>query len=224
MLDRSYQVFSNGGKVDEQCEKTVNGTISQIRASSNDSCVIKHFNKRSFSESLLKEYLLPQLKAKQTEVQFDERFKAFQAKAVNITTIICRNPRVFNPDLRALLRSKRMEKDGKTKEIDCLQKHILIKNKPVDEECKKVVASIQDEFYNSTAGDMKRVFAAPNDNLIDLKCSAEKARKAQLFEKIFFFVVLAATKNMNDKQINTLLRSADGVIGGSSRLIFECMM
>jgi hypothetical protein len=100
----------------------------------------------------------------------------------------------------------------------------MVKNKPLSEECKTVVDSIEKQFYDQTESDMRRVFAPPNNNLIDLKCSADGAKKNQLFERVFFFVVLATTKNMNDKQINALLRSAEVVIAGSTRLIFDCMV
>lgn len=224
LLDRSFQIFNNGANVDAECELAVNSTIQTIRSSSDNVCVSDFFKKKSVSETLLKEFLIPQFKSTQTEVKFDESFAVFKAKAVNISKVICDNDDIFKPDLRSMMKTGRLQKDSKTKEIECLQKYIMAKNKPLDEECSKIVSTIKEDFYNSTGADMRRAFAAPNDNLVNLVCAAEKAKKIQMFEKVFFFVVLAATKNMNDKQIDVLLRSAEGVISSSTRLIFECMM
>lgn len=224
LLDRSFQIFNHGEKVDDKCEQAVNSTISKIRSSSNDVCVADFLRKKHVSETLLKEYLLPQFRSSQNEVEFDDRFTIFKNKAVNISLVICNNNDVFRPDLRAMMKNGRLQKESKSKEIECLQHHIMIKNKPLSDECKKIVDGIKDEFYNSTGSDMRRVFAAPNDNLVNLKCSEDKAKHIQMFEKVFFFVVLAATKNMNDKQIDVLLQSANGVIWSSTRLIFECML
>lgn len=223
LLDRSFQIFNNGEKVDDKCEQAVNATINRIRSSSNDVCVADFLRKKLVSETLMKEYLVPQFRSQQADVAFDDRFEVFNKKTVNISMVICKNNDIFRPDLRSLMRNGRMQQDSKTKEIECLQHHITVKNKPLDDECKKIVDSIREEFYNSTGSDMRRAFAAPNDGLVNLKCAEDKAKKIQMFEKIFFFVVLATTKNMSDKQIDVLLRSAEGVIGSSTRLIFECM-
>lgn len=224
LLDKTYQVFNKGEKVDQACEVAVNTTVSKLRSSVDDVCISDFWKKKYVSETMIKEYLIPQFRASQSEVHFDERFTAFKRKAVNISSIICNNKEVFRPDLRTLMRNGRTQKDSKSKELICLQKYITVRNKPLDEECVKIVNMIKEEFYKSTTKDMKRVFAAPNDNLINLQCSEEKAIKTQLFEKIFFFVVLATTKDMNDKQIDVLLKGAEGVITGSTRLIFECMI
>lgn len=223
LLDKTFQIYNNGHKVDRNCETAVNATITKVRSSTNDFCVSNFLKKRLVSETLIKEYLLPQLKSQQTEVHFDYRFVAFMKKAVNISMVVCNNKDVFNPDLRTLARNGRAQQESKTKEIQCLQQKIMVKNKPLDAECKKIANSIEDEFYTSTDNGMKKAFAAPNDNLVNLKCTSEKAKKLQMFDRIFFFVVLATTKNMNDKQIDVLIKSAEGVIGGSTRLIFECM-
>lgn len=224
LLDKAYQVFNNGEKVDQKCELAVNATISNLRSSVNDNCIADFWKKKLVSETLLKEYLLPQLRVPQSEVHFDDRFTVFKNKALNISKIICNNNEVFQPDLRTLMKNGRSQKDSKSKELSCLQTYITVRNKPLDEECTKIVNMIKEEFYKSTDKDMKRVFAAPNDNLVNPKCLDDKAKNTQLFEKIFFFVVLATTKNMNDKQIDVLLKSAEGVITGSTRLIFECMI
>lgn len=224
LLDKTYQIYNNGEKVDAKCEAAINSTVSKMRASSNDLCISDFWRKKFVSESIIKEYLIPQFKSSQTEVIFDDRFTVFTGKAFNLTSVICNNKEVFRPDLRSMMRNGRYQKDSKTKEIDCLQKYLTVKNKPLDDECKSVVTTMKDEFYRSTGNDMKRVFSPPNDKLVNLDCSEEKAKKVQLFEKIFFFVVLAATKNMNDKQIDVLLRSAEGVISSSTRLMYECMI
>lgn len=224
LLDKTYQIYNNGEKVDEKCEEAFNSTVSNLRSSSSSVCISDFLRKKFMSETLVKEYLIPQFKAPQSEVHFDDRFTAFKSKALNITSVFCNNKDVFTPDLRSMMRNGRYKKDAKTKEIDCLQKYLMIKNKPLDDECQKIVSAMKGNFYRSTGNDMKRVFQPPNDNLVNLECSEEKAKKAQVFEKIFFFVVLAATKNMNDKQIDVLLRSAEGVISSSTRLMFECMV
>lgn len=224
LLDKTFEIYNNKAGVDATCEAAVNSTVSRIRSSTNDVCISEFYRRKYVSESLVKQYLLPQFRSSQSEVQFDDRFKLFMKKALNISTVICNNKDVFKPDLKAMMKNGKLQKDSKTKEIGCLQHHIMVKNKPIDEECKQIVNAIKNEFYQTTENDMKRVFAAPNDNLIDLKCSADKAKKQQFFERVFFFVVLAATKNMNDKQIDVLIRSAEGVIAGSTRLIFECMV
>lgn len=225
LLDKVFQIYNNGGKIDNKCEQAVNSTITQLRSTaSGDACVSDFYRKKFVSETLIKEYLLPQFKSSEPQVHFDDRFKVFQNKAFNISNIICTNKDVFKPDLRAMMRNGKLKTESKSKEIKCLEQYIMVKNKPLDEECTKVVNSIKEEFYNSTGSDMRRVFAAPNDNLVDLKCSEEKARKKQTFEKIFFFVVLAATKNISDKQIDVVLKSAEGVISSSARVMFECMI
>lgn len=224
LLDKTYQIFNNGEKVDEKCNAAVAGVIAKLRSSSNDSCISDFLRRKYVSETLIKEYLIPQFKSAQTEVHFDDRFTIFKDKAINVSSIICNNKDVFRPDLKAMMRNGRLQKESKTKEIECLHRYIMIKNKPLDAECKKVVDMIKEEFYKSTENDMKRVFLPPNDKLINLRCSEEKAKKSKLFEKFFFFVVLAATRNMNDKQIDTLLKGAEGVVTGSTRLIFECMV
>lgn len=224
LLDKTFEIYNNKAGIDAKCEAAVNSTVIRVRQSTNDLCISEFFRRKYVSESLVKQYLLPQFRSSQSEVHFDDRFKVFQRKALNISAVICNNQDVFKPDLKAMMKNGKLQKESKTKEIACLQHHIMVKNKPLDEECTKIVNAIKAEFYQTTENDMKRAFSAPNDNLIDLKCSSDKARKQQFFERVFFFVVLATTKNMNDKQIDVLIRSAEGVIAGSTRLIFECMM
>jgi hypothetical protein len=223
LLDKNFAAYTDG-KVDHKCEVAINETITQIRSASSDACVCDFFKKKLVSETLLREYLLPQLKSPQKEVRFDDRFTSFKNKAVNLSTVICNNKDVFRPDLKTMMRSGRLKTESKSREIVCLQAYITNKNQPLTEECSHIVNAIKTEFYKSMESDMKRVFSPPNDKLLDLKCSEEKALKTKLFEKIFFFVVLAATKNMNDNQIDVLLKSAEGVIAVSTKLLFECML
>lgn len=223
LLDKTFEIYNNGNKVDQKCELDVNSTIASIRSASNDICVGNYLRKKYFSETLIKEYLLPQFKAPQSEVHFDGRFDKFKVKAINITQIICSNRDVFKPQLRTLMRNGRMQKETKSKEFDCLQHYIMEKNKPLDAECSKVVDTIKEQFYTQTEGEIKRVFSPPNDNYIDLNCCTEKAKKNKFFEKVSFFVVLAGTKNLSDRQIDVLLKNAETVISGSTRHSFECM-
>lgn len=224
LLDKTYQIYNNGEKVDAKCELAVNSTISKMRSMTNDICVSNFLRRKYVTETLLKEYLIPQFKSKQTQVHFDDRFTVFKNKALNISSIICNNPKVFKPDLKDMIKTGKSQKEAKAKEIACLQKHTTNRNKPLDEECSKVVSAIKQEFYKSLGNEMKKVFAAPNDKLIDLKCSEDKSKKNKLFEKISFFFVLSVVRNMNDKQVDGLLKGAEGIITSSTRLIFECMI
>lgn len=223
-LDKSYEVHKNEKALDASCLAAVNSTVSRVRATSNDICISAFYRRKYVSESLVKQYLLPQFKNSQKQVHFDGRFETFLKKALNISAVICNNPDVFKPDLKALVKNGKLQQEAKTKEIQCLQQFIMEKKKPLSDECKPVVDAIKKQFYEQTEGDMKKVFAAPNNNLIDLKCTADGAKKNQLFERVFFFVVLATSRNMNDKQINALLKSAEIVIAGSTRSIFDCMV
>lgn len=224
LLDKTYQIYSNGEKVDAKCEAAINATVTKLRSATNDVCAADFLKKKFVSETLIKQYLIPQFREPGQQVDFDDRFTVFTNKAMNLTNVICANKDVFQPDLRSMMRNGRLQKESKTKEIECLQKYLTNKNKPLDTECSKSVNSIKAEFYKSTENDIRRCFSPPNDNLVNLKCSEEKAKKNQMFEKIFFFVVLAATKNMNDKQIDVMLSSASGVITSSTRTLFECLI
>lgn len=224
LLDKTYQIFNNGVKVDYKCELAINATITKVRSKSNDTCVSNFFERKLVSETLLKEYLIPQFKSKQTQVHFDTRFTVFMEKALNISTLICNNPKVFKPDLKDMIKTGKLQKESKAKEIGCLQKYIQNKNKPLDDECTKIVNHVKEEFYKTMGNEMQKVFAAPNDNLINLKCSMDKSKTNQLFEKISFFFVLSVTRNMNDKQVDVLLKGAESIINSSTRLIFECMI
>lgn len=226
MLDNTFETKSNGEKVDETCMAAINTTITNLRLSTNDSCVSDFWKKKFVSETLLKEYLKEQLKTPQKEVKFDDRFKTFKHKAISITKIMCNNKDVFRPDLRAMMKNGRIQKHAKAKEIDCLSKYIygMKRNVQLEPDCARIVETIKNEFYKVMERDTQRVFASPNDKLVNLKCLKEKADKSQLFEKISFFVVLAANKNMTDNQIDTMYRNAEGVIIGSNRLVFECML
>lgn len=226
LLDNTYQPLSNGEKVDEICMTAINTTINKLRSSTTDSCISEYWNKKFVSETLLKEYLKEQLKTPQKEVKFDDRFKVFKHKAISVTTIMCNNKDVFRPDLRAMMKNGRVQKHAKAKEIDCLSKYIygMKQNVKLDPDCARTVETIRNEFYKVMERDTQRAFAPPNDKLVNLKCLKEKADKTQLFEKISFFVVLAANKNMTDNQIDNMFRNAEGVVNGSNKMIYECMI
>jgi len=224
VLDRSYQLFTTtGNQMDAKCELAVNTTITKIQAFSKDDCIAELLKKRSVSDTLLKEYLLPQLKGSQTTVAFDNRFEVFRNKTLRVTKVICNNRDIFKPDIKGVIKQGQLQKDAKSMEIKCVQTYIMVKNKPLEADCKKIVEAIKTEFYQKIETQMKEAFKQPNDKLVNLKCGLEKAKKFQFFEKFFFFVVLATTRNLNDKQIDVLLKNADGVIGTSTKLIFECM-
>lgn len=224
LLDKAFQIYNNGEKVDHKCELAINSTIIKVRSTSNDFCISTFLTRKYVSETLLKEYLIPQFKNTENQVHFDDRFTLFRNKALNISSVICNNPKVFKPDLKDMIRNGKQQKEAKAKEIGCLQNYITNRNKPLDEECTKIVSHIKQEFYKTMTTEMEKVFSAPNDKLVNLKCSEDKSRKNQLFEKISFFFVLSIVRNMNDKQVDSLLKGAESIITSSTRLIFECMI
>lgn len=222
LIDKSYEIFSSYKKEDK-CTIEINAAKAKFKRSTPNQCTLDFLKKKSISDTLLKEYLIPQIKSKQEKLHFDNRFEVFKNKTFQVANVICNNREIFRPDMKGMMKQGRLQKEAKSKELECLQNYILVKNKPLSDECKKVVDSIQKEFYYKMEINTKKAFLHPNEKLIDFKCGTEKAKNSKLFEKIFFFVVLAANKNLNDKQIDSLLKNAEGVIVGNNKLIFECM-
>ena len=152
-LDKSYEIHKDKNAVDAKCEAAMNSTVTKIRSTTNNVCVSEFYRRKYVSESLVKQYLLPQFKNSQKQVHFGANFDNFLKKALNISAVICNNPKVFKPDLKALLKNGKLQQDSKTKEISCLQNHIMVKNKPLSEECKKIVDRLnrhQKDFSYST--------------------------------------------------------------------------
>ena len=221
VLNDSYKAYGDNKGVDKNCEDAVTATITWIRASTNNVCINEFLRKKHVSENLIKLYLDPQLKSGKTMIDFGKPFDDFIKKTMSIGVVMCNNQNVFKPDMRALFRQGRLQANSRTKEIECLQKHI--NNKPLSAECFTTVKKIKDEFYSQAEQKVKKVFSGSNSNLVDLKCVSEKSKQLKLFEKIFYFVVLATTRNMSDKQIDALIKNAENSIEGSATMIFECM-
>lgn len=173
---------------------------------------------------MLREYLKPQFKASVNTVDFDDRFNMFLDKAVNVTKVMCTYPNLYKPDVRVLLkRGGFQDQEKMSKEIECLQKHLKTKGANTSRDCQFVVDYVREEFYSRQLDDLKKSFAPPNDDLIDLSCISDLGRKNQAFEKYFFFVILAITRKMNDRQIETLRKSSQIMLSTYTKSIYECI-
>lgn len=224
LIDKSFETRINSEKgVSQECEIAVNSTLQQIKTISNDECIADYLNKKFYSETILKEYLMPQFNSSNTKVDFDQ-FKLFLEKAVNVTKVICDNPNTFRPNVKDLLARGGFQENKMSKEIACIHQHLKNKGQgKLDDECQRIIELFQREFYSRSLGDMKKVFAAPNDNLLDFNHCSEIARKNQAFEKVFFFVVMAVTRKMNDRQIETLRKTSNFLMTTHTKSIYECI-
>jgi hypothetical protein len=224
LIDAVYATRSNGQQnVSQECEAAVNSTLQQIRSASSDECIAEHLNRNLYGETILKEYLMPTFNSSNMKVDFDQ-FNNYLEKAVNITKVICDNPSTFKPDVKELLSRGGFQENKMSKEIGCIHQHIKNKGQgKLSDDCKRIVDTIQKEFYQRSLTDMKKVFAAPNDNLLDFNYCSEIARKNQAFEKVFFFVVMAVTRKMNDRQIETLRKTSNFLMSTHTKSIYECI-
>lgn len=225
LLDKfEFRALDGQKGVSKECEAAVNATIKKIRSSSSDKCVSDHLNRKYYSEFVLREYLKPQFKSSSNTVEFDDKFKTFLDKAVNVTNVMCTYPNLYKPDIRLLLkRGGFQDQEKMSKEIECLQNHIKSKGASVSRECQFVVDYVKEEFYSRQLDDLKKSFAPPNDNLIDFNCLSNLGRRNQAFEKYFFFVILAITRKMNDRQIETLRKSSQIMLSTYTKSIYECI-
>lgn len=226
LIDKSFEtrVDNQLQGVSQECEATVNSTLQQIKSASSDECVTEHLNRRLYSETILREYLMPTFNSSEMKADFDQ-LPNYLDKAVNVTKVICDNPATFKPDVKELLARGGFQENKMSKEIGCLHHHIKNKGRgKLDDDCRKIVDLFREEFYQRSLTDMKKVFAAPNDKLIDFNYCTEIARRNQAFEKVFFFVVMAVTRKMNDRQIETLRQTSNIMMATHTKSIYECIL
>ncbi|CAG9797852.1 unnamed protein product [Chironomus riparius] len=226
-IDAKYKKFINDAEVSpNDCEMAVNLTLDAIRTASKEPCIASFLKKKDVAEVLLRKFLMPQLDNGDKQVViFDDQFTEFRRKIVDISSVVCNNPKIFRPDVAKLMREAKSHKESKARELKCLE--IYIKkpaNQILTDECKKVVDYVRKDFYGKMDSDMKTSFAAPNDQLLKMECVKEKAEQFKMFERVFFFVVLSTSRDMNDKQINAVAKNADIAINSSQKVIFECMV
>ena len=118
----------------------------------------------------------------------------------------------------------RDNKASREKELKCLEG--FIKKVPAfvnSEECIDTIAKLRDEFNSRIDKDVKKAFAPPHDQLIDYECGKKKIETDKMFERFSFFVVLATMRNMNDKQIEAIAKTAESSVNNAQTTIFECM-
>lgn len=206
-----------------ECGKAVSQTLKAIRESSKEPCIVEFLNKPGVAEVLLRKFLLPQLDNGVDKVTFQEDFTAFRKKVVDTSSVVCSNPRIFRPDLAKHLREARNYKESKPSELKCLEQHIKSPNKVLTDECRGIVESHKSSFYKRMENEVKGMFAPPRDNLFSLECSLEQAEKLKFFERIYFFILLAATRQMSDAQIDSLANNANKAVYNSQKVFYECM-
>jgi hypothetical protein len=207
----------------EECEAAVNLTLDALKSSSANPCVTDFLNKKDVSELLLRQYLKPQLKNNKSIVVFDEQFTEFRKKTVNVSAVVCSNKALFRPDVADLMRSAKQHKSSRAGELKCIELYIKKPNQPLSSDCQKVRDYVKNDFYKKIDYDVTTAFLPPHDQLISAECLREKAQQFKLFERVFFFVVLATTRDLNEKQIGSIAKNTDSTIGNSQKVIFECM-
>lgn len=223
-IDGKYKKYiSKNEQPGEDCEQAVNQTLDAIRTSSKEPCILEFLNKKGVAEVLLRKFLMPQLDNGIERVTFNDQFTDFRKKVVDTSSVVCSNPRIFRPDVAKRMREAMSFKESKAREIKCLEIYIKHPNQVLTEDCRKVVDYARSDFYGRMQNEMKAAFAPPNDQLFDMDCSMEKALQVKLFERVYFFVILATTRNMTDKQIDTVAKNANIAINNSQKVIFECM-
>lgn len=222
-LDGNFRIFNVNDPLDAQCEAAVNLTLEAIRTSSKEPCVVDFLNQKDIPNVLLKKYLLPQLMNGENQVKFDERFNEFRKRAVNISVIACNNKDTFKPDIVAWMKYARNNKQSKQRELKCLEVYVKNPNAIQTVDCTEAVKSMKNEFSRRIDADVKKAFAPPNDNLIDFECGMEKLESGKSFEKFAFFVVLATSRDLSDKQIQSVARQTNGSVSNAQKTLFECM-
>lgn len=218
-----FKNFNQNKPLESECETAVNSTLEALKTSSQDKCVVEFLNKKDVAEVLLRQYLKPQMDNNLNQVTFDDQFTEFRWKTVNITSIICKNKSIFRPNVAELMRGAKQHKESKAKELKCIELYIKKPNQKLSDECQKVINYVKNDFYQQIEYDVKTAFASPYDNLINFECGREKADQFKLFERVFFFVVLATSRDLSDKQINTVAKNTDNAISSSQKVIFECI-
>lgn len=224
LLEGNFKVFNMNDQLEAQCESAVNLTLEAIRTSSKEPCVAEFLNRKDVRDVLLKKFLMPQLVNGQNKITFDSRFTEFRKKAVNITVIACNNRDTFQPDIVAWMKYARNNKESKQRELKCLESYIKKSpDFPHSEECVEIVKAMKADFNQRIDNDVKKAFAPPNDQLIDYECGMKKVENDRMFERFAFFVVLATTRDLNDKQIQNIAKSTLGSVNNAQKTIFECM-
>jgi hypothetical protein len=121
-----------------------------------------------------------------------------------------------------LMKYARNNKESKQTELKCLE--MYSKNSAtLTEECISIVQGMKNEFNERIDNDVKKAFAPPNDQLIDFECGKKKIENDQMFKRFSFFVVLATSRDMSDKQIEAVAKSTIGSVNNAQKTIFECL-
>lgn len=224
LLEGNFRVFNMNDQLEAHCESAVNLTLEAIRTSSKEPCVAEFLNRKDVRDVLLKKYVMPQLVNGENKISFDSRFTDFRKRAVNISVIACNNKDTFKPDIVAWMKYARNNKESKQKELKCLESYIKKSSDfPHSEECVEIVKTMKNDFNQKIDGDVKKAFAPPHDQLIDYECGMKKVEKEKMFEKFGFFVVLATTRDLNDRQIQNVAKSSLGSVNNAQKTMFECM-
>lgn len=222
LLDGNFKIFNVKEALEPQCETAVNLTLEALRTSSQEPCVVEFLNRKDIPDVLLKKFLMPQLTNGENRVVFDNRFTEFRKRAVNASVILCNNQNTFNPDIVALMKYARNNKDSKQKELKCLE--IYSKNpSSLTTECIDIVQQMKNEFNERIDSDVRKAFTPPNEQLIDFDCGKNRIENDQMFKRFSFFVVLATSRDMSDKQIEAVAKSTVGSVNNAQRTIFECL-
>jgi hypothetical protein len=122
------------------------------------------------------------------------------------------------------MRYARDNKESKEKELKCLE--IYVKKSPnliLSEECVELVKKFKDEFNDRMEYDIKKAFAPPNDKIVDFECGKNKAEEGKMFERFSFFVVLATSRDMTDKQIDAVAKNAEMSVNNAQKTMYECL-
>jgi hypothetical protein len=205
------------------CEVAVNLKLDELKSSTKEPCVFALLNKKDVAESLLRQYLRPQLENHSNLLAFGENFTEFREKSVKIARVVCTNKAIFRPDVAELMREAKRYRESRASELSCIEIFIKNPNTPLTAECQKVKNYARNDFYRQMDQRIKIAFRSPNDQLISPKCLREKAEEHKFFERVYYSVVLVTKRNLNDRQIDTFARASDITIGNSQKIIFECI-
>jgi hypothetical protein len=223
-IDEKYNKYGYKNQtLDAKCQMAIDSAIKSMQTVSKDECVINFLRSKGVPEVLMKKYLAPQLDNGQDKITFNENFTTFRSKVLNITTIVCRNQKIFRPNVAQIMNDAKEHKDTRAGELKCIELYIKRQTDQMSHDCWVVVEYARNNFYQTLENDARAAFMPPNDNLVDINCGKQKAYELKFFERVFFFVVLATTKNLNDRQINTIAKSTDNAILNSQKFAFECM-
>jgi hypothetical protein len=224
-LNEKFKDSDKAKQMDFSCQFAINITLEALqKTSNNDQCVSNLLSSKKVPDVLLRKYLAPQMDNGKKNFTFNKEFDDFRRKSSTVASIVCNNKEIFRPNIRQMMRTAKLHKESKSKELKCLEIYIKKpQNQILTQECIETVDEVRREFYQRINDDSKRAFIEPYDQLIDFDCGREHIVQNQLFEKVFFFVVLAITRDLNDKQIENVGKNTDGAVDKSQKIIFECM-